>query len=72
MKYWVDFSGYMKVEATSADEAERKFWHFINKGIDLSHGDLSDDVWDIDGIEAVVEEKTEPTPKDWEDFWHDK
>lgn len=54
-EYWIDFSGYLKVKAESADEAEQKFWDFIHEHIDLSHTDLSDDVWDIDGIEIVFE-----------------
>lgn len=54
-EFWVDFSGYMKVKAETPEEAERKFWKFINEGIDLSHGDLSDDVWDVEGIEEYQE-----------------
>lgn len=53
MEYYVDFSGYLRVEADSADEAEAKMWEFIN-GIILPH-DISDDVWDIDGIEACYD-----------------
>ena len=52
-EFWVDFSGYMKVKADSKEEAERKFWHFINEGIDLSAGDLSDDVWNVEDIEST-------------------
>ena len=29
-EYWVDFSGYLKVKATSETDAERKMWCFIN------------------------------------------
>lgn len=48
MKYWIDFSGYVCVEAESAEDAERKFWQgFV---ADVSEP-FSDDVWDIDGIE---------------------
>ena len=53
MKYWVDFSGYLKIEADSPEDAERKMWEWIN-----SHnltGDFSDDVWDIDGIDEAVD-----------------
>lgn len=53
MEYFIDFSGYMRVKADSADEAERKAWAWIN-AIDVS-GDFSDDVWDIDGIEACYD-----------------
>lgn len=53
-EYWIDFSGYLKVKAESADEAEQKFWDFINEHIDFSHTDLSDDVWDIEHIEIAL------------------
>lgn len=52
-EYWIDFSGYLKVKATSSDDAERKMWNFINS-ISMT-GDFSDDVWDIDCIEKVKE-----------------
>lgn len=56
-QFWVDFSGYLKVEADSKEDAERKMWEWIN-----SHnltGDFSDDVWDIDCIEEVDEGREE-------------
>ena len=47
-KFWVDFSGYVCVEAESLDEAERLFWEgFVNN----CHEPFSDDVWDVDNIE---------------------
>lgn len=52
-EFWVDFSGYLKIEADTPEEAERKFWKFVNNGISLT-GELSDDVWDIEAIEEVV------------------
>ena len=52
-EYWIDFSGYLKVKAESVDEAERKFWNFINNNVNLSYTDLSDDVWDVEAIEEV-------------------
>lgn len=52
-EFWVDFSGYLKVEADTPEEAERKFWKFVNNGISLT-GELSDDVWDIETIEEVT------------------
>lgn len=48
-EYWVDFGGYLKVRATSSDDAERKMWNLINS-ISMT-GDFSDDVWDIESIE---------------------
>lgn len=52
-EFWVDFSGYLKIKAETQEEAEKKFWHFINDSIDFSNCDLSDDVWDIEGIEEI-------------------
>lgn len=54
-QFWVDFSGYLKVFADTPEEAERKFWAFVNNSIDLSYSGMCDDVWDIEGIEEVVE-----------------
>lgn len=54
-EYWIDFSGYLKVKATSPDDADRKMWNLINS-ISLT-GDFSDDVWDIDSIEEVEKNK---------------
>lgn len=50
-QFWVDFSGYVKVDADTAEEAEKKFWNFVYRNFDCSHSDLSDDVWDIETIE---------------------
>lgn len=48
MKFWLDFSGYVCVEAKTKEEAERLFWkYFVSDHI----GPFSDDVWDIDNIE---------------------
>ena len=52
-EFWVDISGYMKIKAETPEEAERKFWYFINVGLNL-FSDFSDDVWDIEQIEEVV------------------
>lgn len=52
MKFWIDFSGYVCVEAKSAEEAERLFWERFVKDVAEP---FSDDVWDIDGVEEKVE-----------------
>lgn len=52
-EYWVDISGYLKIKANSPEEAERKWWDFVNARMNMS-GDYSDDVWDIEAIEEVV------------------
>ena len=72
-KFWVDFSGYGWVEAETEQEAEAKFWQFVETRANNS-GILEDDVWDIEGIEEKPDEprQYEPTARDWEDFWHDK
>lgn len=78
-KYWIDFSGYLCVEAENEDEAERLFWSKFVKDVNEP---FSDDVWDIDGIEERPEGdplepvygdtfKT-PTAQEIEDFWHDR
>ena len=51
MKFWVDFNGYLKIEAEDKNDAESKFWDWVNS-ISAS-GDFSDDVWDVDVIEPV-------------------
>lgn len=77
-EFWIDFSGYLKVEAENADEAERKFWHAVNtKCPFLTWNGFSDDVWDLDAIEEVNEVSTidnpnKPTLQSIEDFWNDK
>lgn len=77
-KFWIDFSGYVTVEAENADEAERKFWHAINtKCPFLTWGGFSDDVWDVDATTEVDEISTIDNPnapnlQDIEDFWNDK
>lgn len=56
-EFWIDFSGYLKVEAENADEAERKFWHAINtKCPFLARDGFSDDVWDLDATEEVSDD----------------
>lgn len=78
-KYWIDFSGYLCVEAENEDEAERLFWAEFVKDVKEP---FFDDVWDIDGIEerpegdplAVVYGDTfkAPTAQEIEDFWNEK
>lgn len=51
MKYYVDFSGYLTIEADSSDDAERKMWALIHS-LNMT-GDYSDDVWDIENIEPI-------------------
>lgn len=56
-EYWIDFSGYLKVKATSPDDADRKMWNLINSMsmIDNFFDDFSDDEWEIESIEKVEE-----------------
>ena len=53
-EFQVNFSGYMKIKADSKEEAARKFWNFIANDINPSTDDLSDDVWEVEGIEEHV------------------
>lgn len=54
-EYWIDFSGYVKVEAENADEAARKFYN-ANSPFRAREG-FSDDTWEIEGIEEIPEEE---------------
>lgn len=77
-KYWVDFSGYVCVEAENEDEAERRMFDYFLKSDELPTG-MSDSVWDVDSIEErpegdpleVVYGK-QPTAQEIEDFWNEK
>lgn len=53
MKYWIDFSGYVKVEANSQEDAEQKFWHEFVRDC---REPFSNDVWDIEFIEEITNE----------------
>lgn len=50
MKYWVDFSGYVCVEAENEGDAERKSWNEFRGSVSISEP-FSDYVWEIEGIE---------------------
>lgn len=77
-EFWIDFSGYVTVEAENADEAERKFWDAVHTKCPFHFKDgFTIDVWDIDNTQEVDEVSTidnpnKPTAEDWEDFWNDK
>lgn len=75
-KFWIDFSGYLCVDAENEGDAEKKFWNLIHSRMDLTYP-FSDDVWDIDGIEERESPSAFVTPcsttaQEWEDFWRDK
>ncbi len=77
-KYWVDFSGYVCVEAENEDEAERRMYDYFLKSDELPAG-MSDDTWGIDGIEERPEGDPlepvygkSPTAQEIEDFWNEK
>ena len=48
MKYWIDFSGYVCVEAENEGESERKYWNDFRGSVSISEP-FSDDVWEIEG-----------------------
>ena len=54
-KFWIDFSGYVCVDAENEQDAEQKMWDAINRTLAFPTC-FDDDVWDIDSIE---EEKGE-------------
>ena len=57
MKFWIDFSGYVCVDAESKQDAEQKMWDAINRTLAFPTC-FYDDVWDIDSIEPA--ENTNP------------
>ena len=52
--FYIDFSGYFKIEAEDEHGAESKFWNWVNTV--SANGEIWDDVWDIDNIEPVEDE----------------
>ena len=51
-EFWVDFSGYLKIQAETPEEAESKFWNFF---VNNAYPSICyDDVWDIETIEEVT------------------
>ena len=48
--YYVDFSGYCKVEADSASEAEDKFWEYIHDDAPLPRN-----VYTLEGVEETTD-----------------
>ena len=48
--YYVDFSGYCKVEADSADEAEAKFWEYVDNNAPLPHY-----FYTLEGVEETTD-----------------
>lgn len=52
-KFWVDFSGYVCVEAENPEQAEWLFWQ---KFVANCYEPFSDDVWDIESIEERTDE----------------
>ena len=77
-EFWIDFSGYLKVEAENADEAERKFWHAINTQCGFcGRNEFSEIVWDLDATQEVdeisaIDNPNAPNLQDIEDFWNNK
>lgn len=51
-KFYVDFSGYCEIEATSALEAKNKFWELISNDYPLPKN-----IYEIDSIEEKSEER---------------
>jgi len=74
-KYWIDFSGYLCVEAENETKAEQEFWRLIHSKMDLTYP-FSDDDWGVDGIEERDDGSnlldTVYTAKDIEDFWYER
>ena len=68
-EFYIDFSGYLTIEAADEDEAERKFWQFVDS---FAHRtDIYNDVWDIEGI-TLRKDNIEPLFADILQFPLDK
>lgn len=50
--FWVDFTGYCEIEAETAEEAENKFWSYIEDDIPLPQN-----IYDVEGVEEKTKEK---------------
>jgi hypothetical protein len=76
-EYWIDFSGYVTVEAENANEAERKFWDAVhNKCPFLGRNGFSNNVWDIVDVTeedvSIIDNPNTPNLRELVDFWNDK
>ena len=77
-EFWIDFSGYVTVEAEDADEAERKFWHAVNTQCGFcGRNEFNDIVWDLDATTevdevSIIDNPNKPALQDIENFWNDK
>ena len=77
-EYWIDFCGYVKVEAEDVDDAVLKFC--TTKSPFRGNSDFSNDVWEIESIKEITDNDEEliftnpnaPSLQDIEDFWNDK
>lgn len=49
-KYWVDFQGYVSIEANNKIEAEERFWEEV-QNLKLNYWITHS--WQIDGIERM-------------------
>lgn len=66
MRFWIDFTGYVSIEAKNEELARQQFWsRFVPNDNEV----FANQQWEITGIEEGIDEK--PTAKDWEDFWYD-
>lgn len=45
--YYIDFSGYCKVDAETEEQAKKKFWEGLRSPSETAY----DDVYDIEGTE---------------------
>ena len=52
-EFWVDFNGWVKIQAETAEEAEKKFWELHNES-SFPWGEA--DQLNIDTVEEVADE----------------
>ena len=56
-KFWIDFSGYVCVDAESAEEAENKMWDAIHRTLAFPT-DFYDDVWEVEGVKEWKDDQS--------------
>ena len=48
MKFYIDFTGYCKIEANDKEEARQKFWDYI---YNINEEDLPGSIYFVENIE---------------------
>ena len=68
-RYYVNFFGFVEVDAQSEDEAREKFWNKIGKAPDQLY--FHDYEWTVDCVETSYIDNV-VSAQMWEDFWYER